>query len=84
MNLCALIRLRNTHPAFAGTFSVEPSADTELAMRWRTGAEFAELRIDFRSGSYRFAVSEAGARRDIDLLTLAQSPPSSNAKRAAR
>jgi sucrose phosphorylase len=72
-NLCALIRLRNTHPAFGGTFSVEESADTELVMRWQNGAELALLAIDFGSGGYRFTVSAGGTHREIDLLALAES-----------
>jgi sucrose phosphorylase len=72
-NLCALIRLRNTHPAFGGTFCVEESADTELVMRWQNGAELALLAIDFGSGRYRFTVSAGGSRREIDLLALAES-----------
>jgi sucrose phosphorylase len=73
MNLCALIRLRNTHTAFHGTFSVEPSTEAELALRWQNGAEFAELRIDFGADRYSFAVSAAGMRRELDLLALAES-----------
>jgi sucrose phosphorylase len=73
VSLCALIRLRNTHPAFGGTFAVEHSADTELVMRWQRGAEFAELRIDFADDRYGFAISDAGTRREIDLLALAES-----------
>jgi sucrose phosphorylase len=72
-NLCALIRLRNTHAAFGGTFSVEESADTELVMRWQNGAELALLAIDFGRGRYRFTVSESGANREVDLLALAES-----------
>jgi sucrose phosphorylase len=72
-NLCALIRLRNTHAAFRGTFSVEPSTDGELALRWQNGAELAELRIDFGADCYSFAVSDAGTRRELDLLALAES-----------
>jgi sucrose phosphorylase len=83
MNLCALIRLRNTHPAFRGAFAVEPSADTGLAMRWQNGAEFAELTIDFAGDRYHCAVSAAGARQDIDLLALANTAPTQSGKRAA-
>ena len=84
MNLCALIRLRNTHPAFGGRFSIEPSTDADLAMRWQNGKEIAELTIDFASDCYRFAVSAAGARREIDLLALAAASPGTGVKRAAR
>jgi len=70
-NLCSLIRLRNGHPAFDGAFSADGSTDSELVMRWQNGREFAELRVDFATGHYGLAVSDAGARRTLDLLTLA-------------
>lgn len=71
-NLCALIRLRNAHPAFAGAFTVERPSDCELIMRWRNGDEFAELEIDFREDRYRCVISEAGAPRTLDLQHLAE------------
>ena len=84
MNLCALIRLRNAHPAFGGTFSVEQSADTELVMRWQSGAEFTELRVDFGNDRYSLTVSDAGTRREIDLLAFAQAAPGRSVRRANR
>ncbi len=69
-NLCALIRLRNTHPAFGGDFSFAAPSAAELVMRWQAGAEFAELRIDFRTQSYRLAVSAGGHTAQLDLLAL--------------
>ena len=45
--LCELIRLRNTHPAFAGTFGVRAGEDPTLALRWENGAHHAELEVDF-------------------------------------
>ena len=83
-NLCALIRLRNTHPAFGGTFSVGQATDTDLVMRWQNGGEFAELGIDFGADHYRLTVSEAGATRRIDLLALDESSAASSVRRAAR
>jgi sucrose phosphorylase len=84
-NLCALIRLRNTHPAFGGAFSLEESADEELVLRWRNGAELAELRIDFASGDHRLAISDRGVDREIDLLAIHGTPasPGSGAQHGA-
>jgi len=82
--LCQLTRLRNAHPAFAGNFQVADSADTELVLRWRNGAEFAELALDFGADRNRLFVSYAGARREIDLSTRAEIEPSRNAPRAAQ
>jgi sucrose phosphorylase len=69
-NLCALIRLRNAHPAFGGEFSSDCPRDSELVMRWRNGAERAELRVDFESRDYALAISEAGTLRSLDLAAL--------------
>lgn len=45
--LVDLIRLRNTHPAFAGEFTLEDSPTGTLAMRWSRGASVVSLRVDF-------------------------------------
>lgn len=47
--LIELIRLRNSHPAFAGEFRLEPSSNRHLAMGWVSGATSAWLRIDFET-----------------------------------
>ncbi len=74
-NLCALIRLRNTHPAFGGEFSSDSRGDSELFMRWRNGAERAELRVDFRTRDYRLAVSQSGTLRPLDVTALGAGGP---------
>jgi sucrose phosphorylase len=83
-NLCALIRLRNSHPAFAGTFALGESPESELVIEWRNGAERAELRVDLRTDRYRLAVSQGGTLRELDLLALAASAPAGAGLRAAR
>jgi sucrose phosphorylase len=40
-----LIRLRSTHPAFDGEFTLGDVPDGELAMAWRHGDATAELRV---------------------------------------
>jgi sucrose phosphorylase len=70
-NLCELIRLRNSHAAFQGAFSLAETAETELAMRWQNGADLAELAVDFASEHYRLSVSSGGASRRIDLTEMA-------------
>src|SRR6185436_2744756 len=74
-SLCALIRLRNTHPAFQGDFSSAESGGAELVMRWRSGAERAELRVDFASRDYRLVVTDDGVLRSLDLHALAEEAP---------
>jgi sucrose phosphorylase len=59
-DLLALIRLRNTHPAFSGEFSMLPSPDHILSLRWRLDTDFAELWIDLASGDYRLGYSDGG------------------------
>jgi sucrose phosphorylase len=44
-----LIRFRNTHPAFAGDFSLLPSADHEIAIEWRSNAHWARLNVDLKA-----------------------------------
>jgi sucrose phosphorylase len=82
-NLCALLRLRNTHPAFGGAFSADESTDAELVLRWQHGAELAELRVDFAASRYGLAVTEGGARRSLDVLTLADVVEPQQSARAA-
>jgi sucrose phosphorylase len=84
-NLCELIRLRNTHPAFAGTFALDgDTAATSLALRWQNGGEFAALRIDFAARRYELAVSADGLPRNVDLMAVGDSLRGSAAQRASR
>jgi sucrose phosphorylase len=55
--LCELIRLRNEHPAFAGTFELLESPTHLLRMRWTSGAAHAELEVDVRRPSFTVAAS---------------------------
>jgi sucrose phosphorylase len=52
VRLIALIRLRNTHPAFFGTFELQPSSDTSLALRWSMGTDAVTLYADFASNQF--------------------------------
>jgi sucrose phosphorylase len=60
-----LIRLRNTHPAFAGRFELAPSDDDVLQLRWSSGHEFAELLIRFHDRSYELRYSEDGTAKSM-------------------
>jgi hypothetical protein len=44
-----LIRLRNAHPASAGTFELQGGADDLLAMRWFQGRHWIALTVGWRS-----------------------------------
>jgi len=50
-DLLALIRLRNTHPAFAGTFELQGGDDELLALRWRYGRTWIALTVDLAQRS---------------------------------
>jgi sucrose phosphorylase len=45
--LCDLIRLRNSHPAFAGEFELLEGPAHALRLRWTAGRARAELAVDF-------------------------------------
>jgi len=56
-SLFELIRFRNRHPAFDGTFSLPETKDFEIAMRWDNGAAWALLEVDLASGKYKISNS---------------------------
>jgi sucrose phosphorylase len=68
--LCALLELRNTHPAFDGDFELLPDGVDEgvLVMRWTNGEALAQLRVDLRERTYRLTFTEAATTRTIDDL----------------
>ncbi|HZX27178.1 MAG TPA: sucrose phosphorylase [Telluria sp.] len=49
--LLDLIRLRNAHPAFDGTFSAPAAEPHLLCLRWESGTRFIELRADLAARS---------------------------------
>lgn len=53
--LLALIRLRNEHPAFGGTFELRDSGPTELVLAWRAGEDELVLQVDFASLAHRLS-----------------------------
>lgn len=52
-----LIRFRNRHPAFNGTFSMPETGGTQITLRWDNGNEWAMLEVDFASSSYAISNS---------------------------
>lgn len=51
-HLSDLIRFRNRHPAFSGTFELLPSEGGMLEIRRRNGDDVVELRVDFENRSF--------------------------------
>jgi sucrose phosphorylase len=69
-----LIRLRNSHPAFAGQFELGDSPDEVLELRWCNGAEFVSLRVDLATGRHRLAYSHGGRTAHFELSAEAINP----------
>jgi sucrose phosphorylase len=71
-DLVRLIRLRNEHPAFGGTFSLLDTPTTSLCMRWTSNEHFAELNVDLAAAAYELRHSHGG---QVDQLTFTSAPP---------
>lgn len=56
-SLFELIRFRNQHPAFNGTFSLPETKDSEIALRWDNGDDWALLKADLAAGQYKISNS---------------------------
>jgi len=56
-SLFELIRFRNQHPAFNGTFSLLETDASELALRWDNGDTWALLKVDLAAGQYQISTS---------------------------
>jgi sucrose phosphorylase len=54
-SLFELIRFRNRHPAFDGTFSLPETTESEVTLRWDNGNAWAMLEVNFASGSYQIS-----------------------------
>lgn len=62
-----LIRLRNEHPAFGGTFELGESPDDMLDLTWRLGEEVARLTVNLATCEHRLEYSNAGRVERLDL-----------------
>jgi sucrose phosphorylase len=58
--LCALIRLRNSHPAFNGQFACLYSQAEVLDVEWTQGSEAARLTVNFATLDYRLETRSGG------------------------
>jgi sucrose phosphorylase len=56
-SLFELIRFRNQHPAFDGTFSLPGTGEAEINLRWDNGDAWAMLNVNFASASYQISRS---------------------------
>jgi len=71
-DLLGLIRLRNTHPAFMGSFRLLESDAATLILRWEMESEFAELCVRLGTAEHELTYSSpAGMKR----LEWTSAPP---------
>jgi len=56
-DLLALVRLRNTHAAFQGSFELLPSDEGSLCLQWRNAGVDARLDVNLASGEHLITVS---------------------------
>ena len=73
--LLDLIRLRNEHAAFGGTFELGASAHDALELTWRLGAEVARLTVNLGTCEHRLEYSRAGRIERLDLGGAQASSP---------
>jgi sucrose phosphorylase len=74
-DLLALIKFRNSHPAFNGRMTLLESGEHELMMCWRTVTDNltheAELSVDFSTLAYRISYSSCGEKRELIFASTA-------------
>ncbi len=56
-NLLELIRFRNQHPSFNGSFSLPETPDSSVILRWDNADAWAVLDVDLNKGSYSISNS---------------------------
>jgi len=66
-SLLALLQIRNTHPAFQGTFAALESTDDTIALVWTKGDAFARLDVDVTGMGASITCSSRGAQSKGDV-----------------
>jgi sucrose phosphorylase len=74
-SLLALLRLRNTHPAFQGRFTVEDPPAHALALRWEAGEHVARFELDLAPLRAVVTCSAHGTHPGARVLHLAGGRP---------
>jgi sucrose phosphorylase len=59
--LLSLIRFRNSHPAFAGSVTIDSSARHKLSIRWINRDDWARLDVDFQQPHARIEHSNTAS-----------------------
>lgn len=65
--LSELMRFRNTHTSFDGTFTLLESAENELKLEWRNGREWAALELNLAQLDMRIRFTEGEQVRSIAI-----------------
>lgn len=65
--LLALMRFRNSHPAFDGEFILEDCDDNRLIIRRQNGSEYAVLKADFSESRFVIEYSKNGSVQTLEL-----------------
>jgi sucrose phosphorylase len=66
--LLALIRFRNTHPAFAGDFTVADTGEGQLELSWRAGRDSCVLHVDLGTRrAWIVSLEDGKPARRIDI-----------------
>lgn len=63
--LLRMIQLRNTHPAFNGSFTVNNCSDHELSLTWTNQDKNATLRVDLMNNSSVITYSDGSSGREL-------------------
>jgi sucrose phosphorylase len=66
-DLLRLIRLRNQHPAFAGSFHLLASEEHQLSLRWQSGDQWIQLEVDFQAMSHQITYTQENQVHPFDL-----------------
>jgi sucrose phosphorylase len=74
--LLKLIRLRNTHPAFAGHAEIQTPTDHALTIKWTNNGHWAQLDIDFAEPRAAATYSTASATLESGPERWESSPSS--------
>jgi sucrose phosphorylase len=64
-----LIRFRNSHPAFNGTFYLNNCSDHEISLGWNDKSYFAKLNIDLLSNKFEIEYNDSLSGKE-KVLTL--------------
>ncbi len=65
--LLKLIKFRNSHPAFNGFFTLEPSNSESLGLSWKNEGNWNKLVIDYTDLSFQISYNEEGQEQLLNL-----------------